>query len=62
MLDGDKDDLRFLDTPGHIVALYAKGEAKKDRDGFVIGCMEFANQQAALVAITDLDESEIVNA
>ena len=36
VLDGDKDDLRFLDTPRHIVALYAKGEAKKDTTGFVL--------------------------
>jgi len=36
MLDGDKDDLRFLDAPRHIVALYAKGDAKKDNSGFVI--------------------------
>lgn len=37
VLDGDKDDLRFLDQPGHVVALYAKGDAKKDVSGFVIG-------------------------
>ena len=36
VIDGDSDDLRFLDPKGgHIVALYAKGEAKKDRSGFV---------------------------
>ena len=36
VIDGDKDDLRFLDPKGgHIVALYAKGKAKKDRSGFV---------------------------
>tara|TARA_R110000764_G_scaffold231116_1_gene322629 strand:- start:106 stop:816 length:711 start_codon:yes stop_codon:yes gene_type:complete len=35
-LDGDKDDLRFLDAPHSIVALYAKGDAKKDASGFVI--------------------------
>jgi len=37
VLDGDKDDLRFLDKPGHVVALYAKGKAKQDKSGFVIG-------------------------
>lgn len=37
VLDGDKDDLRFLDKPGHVVALYAKGDAKRDATGFVIG-------------------------
>ena len=36
VLDGDKDDLRFLDAPRRIVALYAKGDAKKDSTGFVI--------------------------
>ena len=35
-LDGDKDDLRFLDASKHVVALYAKGDAKKDTSGFVI--------------------------
>lgn len=36
VIDGDKDDLRFLDMPRSIVALYAKGDAKKDATGFVI--------------------------
>lgn len=36
VLDGDKDDLRFLDAPRRIVALYAKGDAKKDDTGFVV--------------------------
>ena len=37
VIDGDKDDLRFLDPKGgHIVALYAKGKAKKDTSGFVV--------------------------
>jgi hypothetical protein len=35
--DGDKDDLRFLDPKGVAVALYAKGPAKRDYSGFVIG-------------------------
>ena len=34
-LDGDKTDLRFLDGAG-VVALYAKGKAKKDVSGFVV--------------------------
>jgi hypothetical protein len=33
---GDSDDLRFLDQRGVIVALKAKGRAKKDQSGFVI--------------------------
>jgi len=37
VIDGDQDDLRFLDPKGgHIVALYAKGAAKKDTSGFVV--------------------------
>ena len=37
VIDGDQDDLRFLDPKGgHIVALYAKGAGKKDRSGFVV--------------------------
>jgi hypothetical protein len=36
VVDGDKDDLRFLDPKQSIVALYAKGKAKKDQSGFVV--------------------------
>jgi hypothetical protein len=36
VVDGDKDDLRFLDPKGVVVALYAKGKAKRDTSGFVI--------------------------
>ena len=36
VIDGDKDDLRFLDAEGVVVGLYAKGKAKKDTSGFVI--------------------------
>lgn len=32
---GDDTDLRFLDPKGCIVALYAKGNAKRDQSGFV---------------------------
>jgi len=32
---GDDTDLRFLDVPGHIIALYAKGNARHDTTGFV---------------------------
>jgi hypothetical protein len=42
VIDGDKDDLRFLDPAGHVVALYAKGKAKKDSSGFVIEPMYFS--------------------
>lgn len=37
VIDGDKDDLRFLDPQGVIVGLIAKGKkAKADKSGFVI--------------------------
>lgn len=36
VIDGDTHDLRFLDKDGCIVGLKAKGDAKKDKSGFVI--------------------------
>jgi hypothetical protein len=36
VFNGDLTDLRFLDPTGHIIGLYAKGDAKKDTSGFVI--------------------------
>ena len=35
-VDGDDSDIRHLDPAGCIVALYAKGKAKKDMTGFVV--------------------------
>lgn len=35
-VDGDDSDLRHEDPPGVVVALYAKGRAKKDKSGFVV--------------------------
>ena len=35
-IDGDRDDMRFLDPKGVVVALYAKGKAKQDNTGFVV--------------------------
>lgn len=35
VVSGDDHDLRFLDAQGVIVALYAKGKARKDTSGFV---------------------------
>jgi len=37
VIDGDVSDLRFLDSPNVIVGLTAKGKAKKDNSGFVVG-------------------------
>lgn len=36
VISGDETDLRFTDPAGVVVALYAKGQAKKDDTGFVI--------------------------
>lgn len=40
VIDGDENDLRFLDAKNVVVGLKAKGKAKKDDSGFVIstGC------------------------
>jgi hypothetical protein len=35
-VNGDDSDIRHLDPAGCIVALYAKGKAKKDMSGFVV--------------------------
>jgi hypothetical protein len=35
-IDGDNSDLRHLDPFGVVVALYAKGRARKDNSGFVV--------------------------
>ena len=35
VIDGDLSDVRFNDPAGHIVALTAKGKARKDTTGFV---------------------------
>jgi hypothetical protein len=36
VIDGDVDDVRWLDEKGVIVGLRAKGRGKKDNSGFVI--------------------------
>jgi hypothetical protein len=37
VVDGDDTDIRHLDPRGAIVALYAKGPARRDQSGFVVG-------------------------
>lgn len=37
VVDGDDTDIRHLDPQGVVVALYAKGAARKDTTGFVVG-------------------------
>ncbi len=36
VIDGDQHDLRFLDPPGSVVGLYAKGRGRRDTTGFVV--------------------------
>lgn len=36
VIDGDNDDLRFLDPSSHVIGLFAKGKAKVDLSGFVL--------------------------
>jgi hypothetical protein len=37
VVDGDDTDIRHLDPRGAVVALYAKGKARRDQSGFVVG-------------------------
>ena len=37
VVDGDNTDIRHLDPRGAVVALYAKGKARNDQSGFVVG-------------------------
>jgi len=37
VINGDENDLRFLDPKGVVVGLTAKGKAKSDTSGFVVG-------------------------
>lgn len=37
VINGDENDLRFLDPKGVVVGLVAKGKAKTDTTGFVVG-------------------------
>jgi len=37
VVDGDDTDIRHLEPKGVIVALYAKGPARRDQSGFVVG-------------------------
>ena len=36
VVSGDDSDLRFLDQPGVIIGLHAKGQARNDTSGFVV--------------------------
>jgi hypothetical protein len=36
VIDGDENDLRFLDKKKVVVGLKAKGKARKDNSGFIV--------------------------
>lgn len=40
VIDGDDDDLRYLDMGGVVIGLKAKGKAKYDTSGFVVKTMQ----------------------
>jgi hypothetical protein len=42
VIDGDENDLRFLDGKGIVVGLKAKGSARKDTSGFVVHLQKVA--------------------
>ena len=41
VVNGDESDLRVLDPAGGVVALYAKGRARKDSSGFVVDSSKY---------------------
>lgn len=46
-IDGDSHDLRFLDSKNSIVALKAKGKARRDSSGFVLSINTCASKKGA---------------
>lgn len=41
VISGDETDLRFLDKPGCVIALKAKGNGKRDTSGFAVECVPY---------------------
>ena len=50
VVNGDESDLRFLDPAGVVVALYAKGRARKDTSGFVVDSSKYRTIRLAVAA------------
>jgi len=48
VIDADSDDMRFLDAPGVVAGLRAKGAAKHDKSGFVVAV---ENQNGTMIGI-----------
>ena len=50
VVNGDESDLRFLDPAGSVVALYAKGRARKDQSGFVVDALKYSTIKLEVAA------------
>lgn len=50
VVNGDESDLRFLDPAGVVVALYAKGRARKDSSGFVVDSLKYSTIKLEVAA------------
>ena len=50
VVNGDESDLRFLDPAGAVVALYAKGRARKDSSGFVVDSLKYSTIKIGVAA------------
>lgn len=50
VVNGDESDLRFLDPQGVVVALYAKGRARKDTSGFVVDSLKYSTIKLEVAA------------
>jgi len=50
VVNGDESDLRFLDPQGCVVALYAKGRARKDSSGFVVDSLKYSTIKIGVAA------------
>lgn len=50
VVNGDESDLRFLDPQGVVVALYAKGRARKDSSGFVVDSHKYSTIKLEIAA------------
>jgi len=60
VINGDKNDMRFQDPKQSVVALYAKGKARKDTSGFVIdGLRENETSENLLKMLAELNEFKI---
>jgi len=49
--NADNDDLRFLNTPGTVCGLYAKGRARNDDSGFVVKNKNLKSAKKLAVAV-----------